>query len=854
MPAGEAHGPVDTRREFLKKAALLSGAAGAWTLLPASIQRALAIQPAPGSTYLDAEHVVILMQENRSFDHCYGTLRGVRGFNDPRAITLANQNPVWLQTNAAGETYAPFRLNIRATRATWMGSLPHSWSDQVDARNQGRHDRWLDAKRPGSREYARMPLTLGYYTREDVPFYYALADAFTICDQHFCSSLTGTTPNRLYLWTGTLRDPRAAGAPANVRNEEVDYGAEVGWTTFPERLEDHGISWKIYQNELSLPAGFEGEEEDWLANFTDNPLEWFSQYQVRFATGYRGYLEEQVRSLPVAIEALEKRLRTLPDASPDAEALRQQIAEKTTLAHRLREERERWSRERFEKLPRREQNLHNQAFCTNHGDPFYHQLATLTYRDGETERQVAVPRGDVLHQFRRDTSEGKLPAVSWVVAPANFSDHPGSAWYGAWFVSEVLDILTQNPEVWKKTIFLLTYDENDGYFDHVPPFVAPHPRRPETGRVSAGIDPSVEYVTLEQDRKRQPAPQARESPIGLGYRVPLVIASPWSRGGCVCSQVFDHTSILQFLEVLLTHKTGKQVAEPNLSRWRRTVCGDLTSAFPPQRGEPVALPPFPSRDRFVEAIHQARFMPPPAAPAALTDAAIEQVKRDPAASPALPRQEPGVRRSCPLPYQHYAEGALAAEKNRFVLRLEARNEVFGRQAAGAPFNVYAYGGPDGVQVRVYAVAAGDRLMDSWEIGDAANGAYHLHVQGPNGFMREFRGSRSDPALEVQVEYARARENAKTLTGSVAIRLVNRERRSLRITLRDHGYGAGEVTRELRAGGRVVLLMETRRSHGWYDFSVTVAGREPFASRYAGRVETGNWSYSDPVMGRERGPA
>src|SRR5437588_6391153 len=132
---------MPTRRDFLKLAAVLSGAAGAAGFLPDSIRRAHAIAPEPGTTWADAEHVVILMQENRSFDHALGTLRGVRGFNDPRAIRLPNKNPVWLQTNAEGETYAPFRLNIKDTNATWMGSLQHGWTDQVDAGNGGKHDR-----------------------------------------------------------------------------------------------------------------------------------------------------------------------------------------------------------------------------------------------------------------------------------------------------------------------------------------------------------------------------------------------------------------------------------------------------------------------------------------------------------------------------------------------------------------------------------------------------------------------------------------------------------------------------------------------------------------------------------------
>jgi len=187
---------MQSRRQFLKNAALLSGSVGFWGALEGPIKKAMAIEPAAGSTFADAEHVVILMQENRSFDHAYGTLQGVRGYNDPRAIKLPDGNPVWVQSDAAGKRYSPFRLNIKDTRVTWMGSLPHSWASQVDARNQGRHDHWLRAKRSGEPEYAEMPLTLGHYSRDDIPFYYSLADAFTICDQHFCSSITPTMPNR----------------------------------------------------------------------------------------------------------------------------------------------------------------------------------------------------------------------------------------------------------------------------------------------------------------------------------------------------------------------------------------------------------------------------------------------------------------------------------------------------------------------------------------------------------------------------------------------------------------------------------------------------------------------------------
>jgi phospholipase C len=478
---------MESRREFIRKATMLTGATGLFSVLPESIQKALAIDPKKGSTYLDAEHVVILMQENRSFDHCYGTLRGVRGFNDPRAINLPNKNLVWLQTNAFGETYVPFRLNMKESKATWMGSLPHSWTNQVDARNDGKYDQWLIAKQPGNKEHARMPLTQGFYNREDIPFYYALADAFTVCDQNFCSSLTGTTPNRLYLWTGTVRENPDPKHYANVRNENVTDNAEASWTTFPERLEDNNVSWRIYQNELSISTGFEGEEDSWLSNFTDNPIEWFTQYNIRFYTGYQKYLKERQGALPAEIEQAQTKLKTISPGK-DAAALEKTIKEKQALLQLAKEELVRWSPENYEKLSARSKNLHQKAFTTNKKDPDYREITTVKYQDGDIEHEAKAPQGDILHQFRADVKSGTLPTVSWLVAPENFSDHPTSPWYGAWYVSEVMDILTSDPEVWKKTIFILCYDENDGYFDHVPPFSVPNPYKADTGAVSQGID------------------------------------------------------------------------------------------------------------------------------------------------------------------------------------------------------------------------------------------------------------------------------------------------------------------------------------------------------------------------------
>ncbi|HTJ52788.1 MAG TPA: phospholipase C, phosphocholine-specific [Cyclobacteriaceae bacterium] len=832
---------MDSRRDFLKKAAMLGGAAGLSSMLPPSIQRALAIDPEAGTSFLDAEHVVILMQENRSFDHCFGTLQGVRGFNDPRAIRLPNNNPVWLQTNEAGETYAPFRLNIKDTKATWMGSLPHSWTDQTDARNNGLYDKWLTAKKSGHKEYASMPLTLGYYNREDLPFYYSLADAFTICDQAFCSSLTGTTPNRLFLWTGTIRDRQDANASARVFNGDTDYDKPAYWKTFPERLEDNNISWKIYQNEISVGVGFDSEEDAWLSNFTDNPIEWFAQYHVKFSQPYIKNLPKKIASAESAISVLEDKLKSLSPKNALYLKTRQELHERKAELKTLHEERKKLIAKHYQKLSDTEKNLHAKAFTTNINDLAYHTLTTLTYKEGDEEREVKVPKGDVLYQFRSDVDNGKLPTVSWLVAPENYSDHPGAPWYGAWYVSEVMDILTKNPEVWKKTIFILCYDENDGYFDHVPPFVPPHPNLPDHGLVSKGIDTSIEYVMREHELKRRPEEQVRESSIGLGYRVPLIIASPWSRGGVVNSQVFDHTSILQFLEIFTSHKSGKKIEETNISAWRRTICGDLTSVFQPYKGDKFQLPSFLAKDKFITEIHQAKFRKLPSTYKSLSKEEIEQINTTPVESEYMPQQERGVRRANALPYQLYAEGKLTADKTAFEITLEASNKFFGEKAAGSPFHIYR----KNINPRAYAVKAGDQLSDNWKINTFEQGHYQLQVYGPNGFFRSFTGSGNDPALDSRCNY---NDVDSKLPGNVEIVLTNQDSKPLKVSITDNAYKSGKQTHAIEAGKSLTVTLDLSKNLGWYDFTITVVGDDLFMKHYTGRVETGKSGFTDPAMG------
>ena len=847
---------MDTRREFIKKAGLLAGLAGVDNLIPDSIKKALAIDPTPGSTWMDAEHIVILMQENRSFDHCFGQLRGVRGFNDPRAINLPNGNPVWLQSNQAGETYAPFHLDIKDTKATWMSSLPHSWENQVGARNNGRYDQWLQEKRNSIREYADMPLTMGYYNRRDIPFYYALADGFTICDQHFCSSLTGTTPNRLFFWTGTIRAEQNENSKAHVWNEDSDYES-LHWKTFPEILEENGIEWKFYQNELSVDVGLSEEQEQWLANFGDNPLEFFSQYHVRLQDKHTTQLQNLSNALIHDLDGLKHQLNSSSVSKPSSKEIQKSIDEKTKKLESLSQEIKKYNRENFDKLSPETKNLHRKAFVTNVNDPHYHSLEEIDYEDNGIKRQLRLPKGDLLHQFRNDVKTDKLPTVSWLAAPENLSDHPSSAWYGAWYVSEVMDILTQNPEVWKKTIFILTYDENDGYFDHVPPFVAPHSGKPRTGKASDGIDTAVEYVTVEQEKLRNgfPVPFEGESPIGLGYRVPLIVASPWSRGGFVNSEVFDHTSHLRFLENFLSAKTKKTIDVPNISEWRRAVSGDLTSVFRPAGGDQPAELEFLKKNAFMETVYNAKFKKLPNDFRALSPAEISVFKKNPYASPFMPVQEKGIKPSSGLYYQLYADGELNRDKKVFTIRFEAGNKLFGNRSLGSPFNVYApgkylqhkNGSPKFREVCTwaFAVKSSDHLSESWPLIEFEDNIYHLRVYGPNGFFREFMGSADDPFIKINVEYQVNTLNK--LSGNIELTLNSESDKPIQIEIADNAYKSHPIKKVINPSAKVVL--DLLKQYGWYDFTVKVPGSNLFERRFAGRVETGLSGYSDPFMGR-----
>ena len=472
----------------------MAGAGGIQGLL----DQALAA-PRPARPRLsDIEHVVILMQENRSFDHYFGCLRGVRGFGDPHALRSSTGRSVFNQIdpdtadNPSGHIL-PFRLNDATTAGQCVADQTHAWAAQQASWDNGAMDHWVPAHRIGNGNGVQSgALCMGYYSRADIPFHYALADAFTICDEYHCAVFGPTNPNRIVSMSGTIDAAGTHGGPCLDNSQS---NGQLHWTSYPERLEKAGISWFVYQ------------ESD---NDGNNMLPFFAG----------------IHSAPTSSRLAQRANTTIP---------------------------------------------------TPKGSPFGPALAS---------------------RLRRDVMRGALPQVSWILASTDNCEHPNATpAAGANFTSMVLRALTSNPKVWSRTVVFLTYDENDGFFDHVPPPTAP-PGTPG------------EYIDESTAAQNSSATLGFAGPVGLGFRVPMTVISPFSKGGMVCSDTFDHSSLLRFLE----RRFG--VAEPNISSWRRGAVGDLVSALGCLTKASYSFPKLPATAPLkAQATRECAKLPPPAVPA-----------------------------------------------------------------------------------------------------------------------------------------------------------------------------------------------------------------------------------------------
>jgi len=686
------------RREFLR---LLSTAAAA-AAFPASISRAMAI-PANDRTRSihDVEHIVIMMQENRSFDHYFGTLRGVRGFGDPRAVKLRSGKSVFHQPDASNpDGYVlPFRPPASNLGLAFLEDTPHDWDSTHAAWNGGNYDQWVPSKGTTS---------MAHLTRQDIPYHYALADAFTVCDAYHCSLLGPTDPNRYHMWTGWVGNDGSGEGPV-IDNAEAGYG----WSTYPELLQAAGVSWKVYQDigdGLDAPDfwGWTGNAP-YRGNYGDNSLLYFFQYQ------------------------------NAPAGSPLA--------------------------------------------------------------NGAKTGTNILNSGSLFDMFRRDVLSNQLPQVSWIVAPEAYTEHgnwPSN--YGAWYVSMMLDALTANPEVWSKTVFLYMFDENDGFFDHIVPQTPPRSR-------AEGISTVETTNELFTGSSSYPASSYTPGPYGLGMRVPMIVISPWSKGGWVNSQVFDHTSLIRFVE----RRFG--VVEPNITPWRRTVTGDLTSAFNFESPND-AIVPLPST---------AAYQPP-------NQDRYPDYMPTPPANQALPEQEPGTRPARALPYELHVGG----EVNASGIQLFFRNTG----KAGAVFQVRSGDGQTGPWT--YTVGAGDEASDSF--GSSGAAAYDLSVFGPNGFLRTFAGGLAADSAKLAVNSIYEGQS-----GGLALVIQNHGSSVEKVSILD-AYSGQAKTRLLHPHESVTFVSQLEESFGWYDLTVRVDSDASFRRQLAGHVETGKPSMTDPAIG------
>ncbi|MEZ0075619.1 phosphocholine-specific phospholipase C [Planotetraspora sp. GP83] len=657
--------------------------------LPPSLSRVLA-RPAPAASLSDIKHVVFVMQENRSFDHYFGRMRGVRGFGDRNAVATRACKSVFEQD---GVLPFPVREAARGAGADPMllDTHDHSWLGTQNAWAMGWHDAWVPNKGHS---------TMAYYDRHDLPLHYDLADAFTICDAYHSSALTSTTPNRNYHISGYTGYEPGTGQRA-VDNDACEEDGHAGytWVTAPELLSQAGHSWQVYQ--------------EW-DNYQCNNLEFFATFKAVMA-----------KLGQTSMHSFYEAVRAADDPAPLLAELDERVA-------RL--------------------------------DPADRELYDRALRRTRT--------GGLGEWFSADVAAGRLPAVSYIVTSLADSEHPegSSAVESGKIIYQVLDALASHPGVWASTAVFITYDENDGFFDHVPPPVPPD---------------------------GTPGEFVNGRPMGLGVRVPMIVVSPWTVGGNVCSETFDHSSTVRFLESWLGIKA------PDISAWRRTVVGDLTSAFDfdVPLAHPLAEAPGQSAD------------PDVPAPGVAASSGGRWYPAVPAEQ-RMPVQEPGARRARPLPYQ---PDASARTTGRAV---EITMTNGGTASAHLALHSYL-----GELVRPLHF---DVLGDLREVVYFPTDAYDLVLTGPNGFRREFRGVLRDP-VEVTSEIDAARR-------TITVHVRNTGGSPVQVAISPLAYGGAPQAVQLAAGTTGQIPWETET--GWYDLRLTVAGNTAFARRLMGHIENG----------------
>ncbi|MBA8876843.1 alkaline phosphatase family protein [Phyllobacterium myrsinacearum] len=791
------------RRDFIKMLGIAGINTAAYAACSAYMQEALASSTVVNEmlsaslhckegSLADIEHVVILMQENRSFDHYFGTLRGVRGFGDPRPLKLQNGEPVWhqAQSDSSAQKIRPYELPQGDTLdaeggagGVFLQDPAHDYESGLAAWNGGLMDKWIPQKGI---------VSMAHYTERDIPLYFKLAKAFTICDSYFCSHNGATDTNRIYFWTGTSKG-RYDNSHFPFANEHTEL-KRPDWKSYPEVLEDmlkkfqsrepkvrqeleKCVSWKFYQDGVGSDV--------FTGNYDNNPLEAFENF--------------------------------------------------------------------------REKN-------------------TSFYKKSRTAHSVLRTDANVPSELEKDVVSGNLPAVSWIVAPKAFSEHAVyPPHFGEYYVNEILRALVANKEVWKKTALFITYDENGSFFDHVPPPVPPLSVLEAavkygflTSVLSEGIE--ITATTLNNEGKEEGRdfnsenayrgnPKGKDEtddekkkrelirPLGMGMRVPLLVISPWSAGGRVCSEVFDHTSFISFLDTWIEKRLGakgeyfKGLGASNISAWRRAIAGDLTSTLDFDRGAAGAIDAFIDRTVPVKIFTEDEKKKAEATNKFSPD--IKVVNADPnAKNPVAVKQDRTQCNLLPVDYDFQISFKIKpASATMPTPFLECHCINSGQ--LGVSFAIYAYDAPippmlislEGKRPGGYPASLKNEFFPMNEQSD-----YYYAAHGPNGYLVEVRGnaqSATEAAFHFSYDITRDKDG-KTLsfhfpnwpTANGTLKLVN------------------AYTHEVLPVKNGTKRVDVATKDGWYDVSFVDAVNtdSKYLRRYAGHIENGKMSRTDPAIG------
>lgn len=641
----------------------------------------------------EIEHIIIFMQENRAFDHYFGTLQGVRGFNDRTPIMLANGHNAFhqpVQTDNTQDYMLPFRTIANETNAMCMPAPNMAYQPDIGIWNKGRFDAWNTARDAG--------YGMSYFTREDLPYYYHLYDAFTVADHYYQSTFTATNPNRMHLFAGS--NGLSVGEKAVLDNSEPHPG--YNWTTVAETLTAKNISWRVYQQ---------------TDNFDDNAFAWFKNFQ---------------QSRP--------------------------------------------------------------------GDLLF---------DMGMKRQKSL-----IETFRKDLADGTLPAVSWLIAPTRKSEHASNhPCAGEDFTARILKALQEHPKMYAKSVFVLNYDEGGQFYDHA---WAPTPP----------VDAAAGYssVTVEGEVNSEVF-TTEPNPIGLGFRVPMLLISPWTRGNKVYSAVMDHTSVIQLIEQRFN------VQCENISPWRRMVTDDITHAFDFENPD-YSWPELPDTSKYViDGDIECKNLPAPIIPA-------EQ---------HMPKQEEGTRLARPLPYEFSVSSEVVADASSKKAQLVVKITNSGE--GGAAFILYDLAHIANQAPRQFALAAKSaEYVDKVDV-TSTDGSYHFALFGPNGFLREFRGSAFStqgsacPSVDAKIQYSSS-------TDEVIVSLSNAGVAATTVQVEDKTYGLIQAQQvAVPVSQTVEIRVSTKASSNWYDFVASVEGECSMYRRFMGHMENGKETTSDPAMGK-----